>query len=125
MDRRSFVRLSSYTAAILSLPTAFSCTRKYAKTWAQPLFISHLVELKTIIAIGKSYRKMIPDEDSRLVLYIRLKGHNEWEDEEGLRAALDSRIITEFLTDQTVTVNGWILAVTEARQCALLSIINA
>ena len=125
MDRRSFVRLSAYTAAILSLPVDLSCTRKYANTWAQPLFISHLVDLKTIIAIGQSYRKMVPDEDSRLVLYIRLKGHNEWEDEEGLRAALDSVVVTDFLSERTVTVNGWILSVTEARQCALFSILNA
>ena len=77
------------------------------------------------MAIGQGYRKLIPDEDSRLVLYIRLKGHNQWDNEEGLRAALDSLVVTDFLLDRTVTVNGWILSVTEARQCALYSIINA
>jgi hypothetical protein len=35
---------------------------------------------------------------------------------------IEGMIHTDFLTDKTLIINGWVLSVTEARQCALFSL---
>jgi hypothetical protein len=44
--------------------------------------------------------------------------------EEALRASLDARIRNDFINGDTVSVGGWLLSITEARLCALVSLLR-
>jgi hypothetical protein len=127
MERRIFVRLSVYTAMALNLPFADSCTSgSKDKAIAQPLFFSHLVDIKAIKEVGIAYRKFTSDENNQTTLISLLLGtNNTLTDKKSIQALLDSHVEQDFKTGKIVTVKGWVLSVTEARQCALYSILNA
>jgi hypothetical protein len=126
MQRRTFIHLSAYTAIALTLPFADGCTSTSTdKVIAQPLFFSHLVDVKTINETGDAYRKQFPGEDSKTTLAQLLLGNNISADRKSIRTLLESHVEQDFKTGKTVTAGGWVLSVTEARQCALYSILNA
>jgi hypothetical protein len=125
MQRRTFIHLSAYTAIALTLPLVDSCAPSTNKVLEQPLFFSHLVDGKTIRETGLSYRKLFPNEDNRTTLTGLLLGKNTSEDKKSIQTLLDKQVTQDFKTGKTVTADGWVLSITEARQCALYSIINA
>jgi hypothetical protein len=43
---------------------------------------------------------------------------------EGLRRRVAERIRADFLNDHTVAIDGWVLALTEARLCAMVSVLG-
>ncbi|MDB5136508.1 MAG: hypothetical protein JWP37_3111 [Mucilaginibacter sp.] len=127
MERRTFVRLSAYTAMALTLPFADSCTSTSTdKTIAQPFFFSHLVDIKAINEAGRAYRKLIPVEDDKTILIKLLLGDNNRSTEKKtIQALLNNRVKQDFKAGKIVIAKGWVLSITEGRQCALYSIINA
>lgn len=125
MERRAFVRLSAYTALALSMPLLDSCSRPEDNPLAVPLFFSHIADVKTINEAGLAYRKTTKAEDDRTVLAKLLSGNNAPNDKKAIRAALDDQVKQDFQTNKIVTVSGWVLSITEARQCALFSILNS
>ena len=125
MERRAFIRLSAYTALVLSAPLLDSCSKPADNPLAMPLFFSHIADVKTITEAGLAYRKTNRAEDDRMVLAKILSGNNASADEKEIRAALDTLVKQDFQTNKTVMVSGWVLSVTEARQCALFSILNS
>jgi hypothetical protein len=125
MERRAFVRLSAYTALVLSMPLLDSCSKPADNPLALPLFFSHIVDIKTINETGLAYRKTTKVEDDRTVLAKLLSGNSASNDKKAIQAALDDQVKQDFQTNKTVTVSGWVLSVTEARQCALFSILNS
>ncbi|MDB5023399.1 MAG: hypothetical protein JWP78_1154 [Mucilaginibacter sp.] len=126
MQRRTFIHLSAYTAMALTLPFADSCTLTSTdKILAQPLFFSRLTELKIVNETGRAYRKQFPGEDNKTTLIQLLLGNNTSADKKSIRALLESRVEQDFKTGKIVTAGGWVLSVTEARQCALYSMLNA
>jgi len=44
--------------------------------------------------------------------------------DESLRSGLEERIRNDFINSDTVTVDGWLLSITEARLCALVSLLK-
>ncbi|RYU91328.1 hypothetical protein EWM62_05145 [Mucilaginibacter terrigena] len=127
MERRSFVKLSAFTALALSLPFAESCsTNPKEKAIAQPLLFSHLADVKGIREAGVDYRKTHKAEDDQQKLSVLLLSDADKAslsiDE--IQARLDKQVTADFKAGNTVVVKGWVMAVTEARQCALFSIIK-
>ena len=125
MERRAFVRLSAYTALVLSMPLLDSCSKPADNPLALPLFFSHIADVKTITEAGLAYRKQNRAEDDRTVLAKILSGNETPGDKKATQAALDERVKRDFQAQKTVTVSGWVLSLTEARQCALFSILNS
>ena len=125
MQRRTFIQLSAYTIAALTLPLVNSCTSSTNRVLEQPLFFAHLVDGKTIRETGLAYRKQFPNEDSQTTLTGLLLGKNSSEDKKLIQSLLDQQVDQDFKTGKTVTAAGWVLSITEARQCALYSILNA
>ena len=81
MKRSTFIRLSAAGVASLYIP-AVGCNSRYKlanKAVAQPQFLAHICEEKTIREIGSAYKKQVPAEDraSRLAQLILTdtKGH--------------------------------------------------
>jgi hypothetical protein len=77
--------------------------------------------------IGKHYRAAVPSENSEAALRAAISDSQRqsrplawiWP------AAIEQRVRDDFAAGRTVVVDGWVLAATEARQCALFSIISA
>jgi hypothetical protein len=125
MERRAFVRLSAYTALVLSMPLLDSCSKTEDNPLAMPAFFSHIADVKTISEAGLAYRNTTKGEDDRTVLTKLLSGNNASSDKKAIQTALDGQVKQDFQTNKTVTVSGWVLSITEARQCALFSILNS
>jgi hypothetical protein len=125
MHRRTFIHLSAYTAIALTLPLVNGCSSSTDKALEQPLFFSHLVDLKTIKETGKAYLTLVPSEKDQATLTGLLLGNDISKDKKSIQKLLDSRVKQDFETNKTVTAAGWVLSITEARQCALYSILNA
>lgn len=126
MQRRTFIHLSAYTAIALTLPVIDGCSANSTdKVLSQPLFFSHLVDTKTINEAGIAYRKLFPAEDSQTVLNKLLLGNSASSDKTIIQKQLDDQVKEDFKVGKTVTTRGWVLSITEARQCALYSILSA
>ena len=128
MKRRNFIQLSAFAAAAISLPLLHSCSYPLSeRAMSQPLFLSRLFDENTIKETGKAYLKKASAENDENKLVQLLAGNNNIinsTDEKSIHQYLDKKIHNDFETGNTVLVKGWVLAVTEARQCALFSLIR-
>lgn len=125
MQRRTFIHLSAYTALALTLPFAEGCSPSPETIASRPFVFSKLADKKTIAETGTAYRKQFPKEDDKLILSNLLIGAKASPDKSVIEKQLDDRVLNDFKTGKTITAAGWVLSVTEARQCALYSILNA
>lgn len=129
MQRKTFLWLSTVSAASFFIPSG--CNSRYTlsnKAVAQPQFLLHICDEKTVRTIGAMYKKQTPGEsEGRKLASLILTdnaGHAipESTDAATLQTALNQKIARDFETGRTVVVEGWVLSQTEARQCALLSL---
>ena len=75
--------------------------------------------------IGRRYRRAYPDESSAPRLRAAIGASHRTTAMIGwTQQSLDEQLLADFAGGRTVVVNGWVLAVTEARQCALYSILH-
>src|SRR4051812_36557406 len=112
MERRSFVKLSAFTALALTLPFAESCSTGSAEmAVAQPLLFSHLVDVKAIQEAGLAYRKTHAAEDDKQKLSQLLLGDNNRTKlgKTEIQNLLDKRVTRDFKTGNTVIVKGWVM----------------
>jgi hypothetical protein len=89
------------------------------KALGDPRVLSNCIEENTIIQVGLAYRMMKPDEDNSETLETLLLGK---EKVKNIQQLLEDKVQQDFINDQLVQVSGWILSITEARQCALYSL---
>lgn len=125
MKRRQFIRLSALSAASFSIPFIYGCnSASFNKAVAQPLFLSHIFDAKTMLATGQAYVRQIPVENSKSKLTSLLADNSisETTDAKTVHTFYDNKAKEDFTALKTVIVNGWVLAVTEARQCALYTL---
>lgn len=125
MERRTFIHLSAYTALALTLPFAGGCSPSPESVALRPFLFSKLADKKTIAGAGIAYRKKFPKEDDKTVLSNLLMGTDTSQNKSAIERQLNDLVLKDFKTGKTVTAAGWVLSVTEARQCALYSILNA
>jgi hypothetical protein len=126
MNRKDFIQLSAFAAAAVSLPLLHSCNSK-EEIMSKPVFLSRLFDEKTISEAGKTYLQKTPAENGEDKLIKLLAGNSSIAnstDETAIHQYLDKKIKQDFEKGNTVLVKGWVLAVTEARQCALFSLVQ-
>jgi hypothetical protein len=107
--------------------TITACSRDNA-TEARTLCHPSLVEMlgpERVRTIGAHYRARVPTENSVSALRAAISEqgsrlHLPW-----LQKSIDDTVHEDFASGRTVVVDGWVLAVTEARQCALFSLASA
>ena len=115
MKRREFIFSAVAAAGVLSASAYyFFSDVEYDPTLADPRALSLIWDGKTINDIGNQYRAIHSDESSQRSLVKLLKA-----------TSTDEMVANDFLTGKIVIVDGWILSLTEARQCALASTISA
>lgn len=128
MKRRHFLRLTLIGVAATGLPLV-GCRHSSGKNQYldQPLVLSRFCDEASILEIGKAYRAMDPQaNDARWLRNVLLadilgdKGHVSDTDEVPVEE-LKNRVQKDFEDNLIVTPAGWIIARTEARQCALYS----
>ena len=99
MKRRKFILLSVAASGAIALPTACQPGKP------MPEMLSSLADKKTLREIGDEYLKKYPTEKNQLQDLI---------DRENVQ--------NDFSKGNIVVIKGWVLSVTEARQCALLTL---
>lgn len=124
MKRRKFIFLSAAGFAVISLPACnYLIGDKIDNPLADPKSLSLIWDEKNILNIGDKYKSLFPDESNEQSLNKLLKGKTSNEKE--LIEDLKLRIKNDFQNSNTIMIDGWILSLTETRQCALYSIINS
>jgi hypothetical protein len=123
MDRRTFVRLTGAATVGIATASCKAATGFDERSLAQPEILSVLGG-GAVRTIGSRYRAMPGAErdaaglrDAILTsrpLSARLTG--------AAAPTLSELVREDFAHGRTVVVDGWILSVTEARQCALYSL---
>ena len=89
------------------------------KSW-EPLSLSEICTREKMIDLGLAYRHMTGENNAdSLRGLLALDRSGLFVDQ---RKQLEERISEDFKKDNTVVIDGWLLSITEARQCALLSL---
>ena len=124
MNRRNFIFLTSTGVAALAIPTLVYSLHENTinPLLFQPQSLAKIWDTDTMNTIGLNYMLKVPKEIRERILVKRLMGKSARE-AGNLATTLDQQIRSDFITGNTVMVDGWILSVTEARQCALFSLI--
>lgn len=124
MDRRTFLQISAVGAVAISIPLVHCKTRPH-DLLEFPGTISSFCDEKTIREIGKDYLVKTPNENKASTLQdILMEGFPDKDanNVDAMTEMLDRKIHTDFKSSNTVVLKGWVLSVTEARQCALYSL---
>ena len=114
MDRRQFLRITAAGAVTgLSVPVIVVGARGADDPTPPALAYPDqhgVLGAERVRTIGARYREATPAE----------------RDADALRAAIDpaALVARDFADERTVLVDGWVLSVTEARQCALFSLLG-
>ena len=130
MKRKKFLIISALAVTAISVPVAikYSHRRKVRnKPLEQPKILGNFCNENDIQEIGIDYRKQNPGEcQKQQLVELLLK------DDTGKKISpannaevsdwLDQKTLQEFKSDNTIVVAGWVISVTEARQCALFSL---
>ncbi len=126
MKRKKFILLSGIGLSTIAIPTIFFQAQKSTHVLAleEPAFLSAIWDEKTMIEAGEAFRAAFPEEDDEVKLTQSLVAIAGKADDYS-PIELDAQIQNDYATDQTVQLNGWILSKTEARQCALYSILHS
>jgi hypothetical protein len=113
MDRRAFI-LTAAGVGIASIGAYYLMRDvEYEPTLAIPRDLSLIWNPEKIREIGNQYRVNTPGEASVRPLVKLLNS-----------APPEQAIRNDFATGQTVIMDGWIISITEARQCALASTVS-
>lgn len=130
MKRRTFLlSATAVSLAAVSIPLIkhFKVSSKYYDTLVIPDELSRFCDEKTLRDIGLNYMKVLPQENDKATLKRLLmtdtngKVISEKTDPYTLIELLDTKIHNDFAENSIFVLDGWIIAQTEARQCALLS----
>lgn len=132
MQRRKFLHVTAVGTTAIMI-TGTSCKRQHPDFYNildKPVRLSGICDMKTIMEIGKTYHLQDPAESGvdKLadLLSVDFAGNKIPSSSNDLfiQNLMNQKIKHDFEKDNTVIVNGWVLTVTEARQCALLYDMN-
>jgi hypothetical protein len=132
MQRRKFIRLTAIggTATVFAGLQCNLHRPSFYKILDKPGDLSFICDLQTIREIGLAYRLQKPEENESHKLEDLLlsdsagRSVTSASDDRFVQTLINNKIEQDFEKANTVVVKGWILAVTEARQCALFAIHN-
>ncbi len=125
MERRQFTLIAMSGAVTVAIPMVlYGCSdTQYDRTLAKPILLSDIWDHQAISRIGKLYQEQYPGENTERKL-VKLLSVGKSKDKNDFPESITSRIKEDYKTGKIVTLDGWILSVTEGRQCALFSLIQ-
>ena len=110
-------------AAGLVLPVTVRGEPSVPGLLARPKLLEILRDERVVREIGQCYRQTVPSENDAHTLTRVISTDTLTATPAALRAELNKAVRRDFSDGRTVTLNGWVLSVTEARQCALFSLL--
>lgn len=122
MKRRRFIGLALLVIIVVACLGWFFRTRirKASAVALEPRSLAGICSREQLLELGNRYRE-ISGEDSRDSLINRiLQDYKGPPKKQADYLALS--VEKDFKENRTVVVDGWLLSITEARQCALLSL---
>jgi hypothetical protein len=134
LDRRQFLGAAAAGAALTIIGAGASNAAELGA--ANPTHPSLLAALgaDTVREIGHAYRADVPAESTPEALEATLRiqsghygqgvRHLRYLTPASLRMTMEERVRADFAAGRVVVVRGWILSVTEARECALFSLLG-
>lgn len=127
MDRRHFIASAAAGALGLGLPGAAwrTAPAENLQTLARPALLDMLGE-RRVRDLGIRYRAMYPaacDADSLCAAILDGDRPILASDAPAARAYLNATIRDDFAAGRTMILKGWVLSITEVRQCALFSLV--
>lgn len=129
MKRREFLRLSAYSGIVLSVPFVQACKASPENlAITEPAFLSYMLDKKTLVNAGKDYVRQFPDENTKSKLEELLVTGSEIHGSTPpatVHEYYDKKTVQDFDQNRTVVADGWVLSQTEARQCALLGLVQS
>ncbi|MEX0821751.1 MAG: hypothetical protein WD021_06365 [Rhodothermales bacterium] len=126
MRRRRFLQLGTAGLIAASLPGAAISVASQSELHrlAEPGLLHILRDRESVRAIGASYRRTVPFEDDVHVLAAQITGDMKRSGGSAANQAdIEKQVRRDFDRGRTVQIDGWVLSRTEARQCALFSLI--
>ena len=125
MKRKAFIITAATVAIGVPLVYYYKNNRNFNPLYT-PFFLSNFCSQKEIREIGLSYRKQIPLENDKNKLTDIILTDNSGKkikasDKSDIEILVNAKIHEEFSNYKTMIINGWVLSLTEARQCALFS----
>ncbi len=131
MKRRSFILTAAVAGTVFLAAVLFKWN--YGLKWKKsplsyPLILSGFCDEETIRNIGISYRAIVPGENSKVKLLALLtNGINDKQlqsaDSSEVTRQLEMKVEQDFKAENITILKGWVISETEARQCALLSLL--
>lgn len=123
MKRRNFILLAAGGVAVLALPTWFYTFGPMGRDriLATPSLLSNIWDNQTIAETGKEYLRKATGENSEAALAELISNHTS-SNTFMLKEELNLLIVEDFKNERIVMIDGWLLSVTESRQCALFSL---
>lgn len=132
MKRREFIGITAIGAAGVVLPAPSRTDTSLAAILGRPQLHEIFRDERIVRDLGRHYRERVPAEDNADRLAHAILGEPRADlhapdapqtARDSLRARLAEQVKRDFASGRTVTLHGWILALTEARQCALFSLL--
>jgi|SRR5665213_2921901 len=130
MKRRAFILVSITAGTATGIPFLYNSYRR--SVWRnQPLIypslLSSFCDEESLRNLGISYRKINPAENSekQLLSFLipnKVREHSALTDRALESHQLEMKVQEDFMNNKIIVVNGWEISLTEARQCALLSL---
>ncbi|HUR60456.1 MAG TPA: hypothetical protein VM029_22225 [Opitutaceae bacterium] len=124
MKRRTFIGIAAAGTAGMVLPATGGGSVP-AAVLENPRLLQILRNKRTVREIGRRYRKIVPRENDAQALAQAILPDARGAGSASLPAAINAQIQRDFADGRTLTLDGWVLSVTEARQCALYSLLPA
>ena len=129
MKRREFIGIAAVSTAAVVVPALARGDTSVAATLAYPRLLQLLHDEQIVRDLGRRYREIVPAEDSADTLVDAIMAGESAEFSiqhaatPSLCARVHEQVQRDFASSRTVTIDGWVLSVTEARQCALNSLL--
>lgn len=123
MERRNFIFLAAGSIAVLAIPTWFYTFGPMSKDnlLSGPELLSTIWDNRTIAETGEEYLQRFTGENTEVAL-TELISKQVSSNPFTLKDELNQLIVEDYKNDRIVMLGGWLLSVTEARQCALFSL---
>lgn len=129
MKRRTFLITTTAALAVASVPVVryYSTRKKNYHPLVMPEELGNFCEEKAIREIGDQYRKMAPQENDKAKLELLLLADETGKaitrsDKEAVSLLMEKKTLEDFHNFRIHVLSGWVISVTEARQCALFSL---
>ena len=119
MKRRNFLGIITAGVVILGMISWFFVIKKQKpdSNAFGPDVLSNICSREKIIEIGKKYRQISSENDENSLNQLLAL-----DQQQPTKEFFEERVRQDFENNDTVLIDGWLLSVTEARQCALFSL---